>query len=88
MVIKAVVERVSSIVPVLEADNVRSPKYQLRQENQQFQQLLENSEKKLKHQAEEVDINANVPDDLTEYIIYDMKAHVSWEIRNRMDIKG
>ena len=87
MVIKAVLEKISSVAPILEVENIRSPKYQ-QQEKQQFKQFLENSERKLRQQQESIVDNLNERSSGIGYVFYDMEANVNWQTKNNLDIKG
>lgn len=87
MVIKAVLEKISSVAPILEVENIRSPKYQ-QQEEQQFKQFLENSERKLRQQQESIVDKLNERSSGIGYVFYDMEANVNWQTKNNLDIKG
>ncbi len=87
MVIKAVLEKISSVAPILEVENIRSTKYQ-QQEEQQFKQFLENSERKLRQQQESIVDNLNERSSGIGYVFYDMEANVNWQTKNNLDIKG
>ena len=76
MVIKAVLEKISSVAPILEVENIRSTKYQ-QQEEQQFKQFLENSERKLRQQQESIVDNLNERSSGIGYVFYDMEANVN-----------
>ena len=85
--IKAVLEKISSVAPILEVENIRSTKYQ-QQEEQQFKQFLENSERKLRQQQESIVDNLNERSSGIGYVFYDMEANVNWQTKNNLDIKG
>ena len=86
--VKAVVERVNQITQVYGVENVRSPRYQSQHGNEQFEQLLEKEQKKQKEHGIEKSTNVNLPDEYIQFVTYDMKPYMSWEIKNKMDIKG
>lgn len=90
MVIKAAVERITptAVAPVADVVNVRRAGNQLQHESRQFEQLLENKARELKQPKEELGKSKPEPDSFLQYVTYDMRAYASWEVKNRMDIKG
>ena len=86
--IKAVVERIYPATAVYGVENIRSPKYQPQHDGGQFGQMLENEKKKQAKDNEEAVTGVNIPDEYIQFVTYDMKAYMSWEIKNKFDITG